>query len=93
MITTTNGKAVFKRPQKIYGLRECEKLISRYYERGGDVYTIEEGVLGLGLMILTGHNLKTTIIKEVYLNCWSSGHTVRMYNECPEKYRKMIEEL
>ena len=75
---------------KLYSLSECEKLINKYVERGGEVYTIEEGCLGLGIMVLTGHNLKTTIIKEVYLNEWSSAHKVRMYNKCPKKYQEII---
>ena len=75
---------------KLYSLSECEKLINKYVERGGEVYTIEEGCLGLGVMVLTCHNLKTTIIKEVYLNEWSSAHKVRMYNNCPKKYQEII---
>ena len=75
---------------KLYSLSECEKLINKYVERGGEVYTIEEGCLGFGVMVLTGHNLKTTIIKEVYLNEWSSAHKVRMYNNCPKKYQEII---
>ena len=75
---------------KLYSLSECEKLINKYVERGGEVYTIEEGSLGLGVMVLTGNNLKTTIITEVYLNEWSSAHKVRMYNKCPKKYQEII---
>lgn len=74
----------------LYSLSDCEKLINKYVERGGEVYTIEEGCLGLGLIVLTGNNLKTTIIKEVYLNEWSSAHKVRMYNKCPKKYQEII---
>jgi len=76
---------------QLYSLSACENLINKYVERGGEVYTIEEGCLGLGLMILTGQDLKTTIIQEVYLNEWSSGHKVRMYNKCPKKYQEMID--
>lgn len=78
---------------QLYSLSACEKLINRYAERGGEIHTIEEGSLGLGLMILTGPDLKTTVIQEVYLNAWSSGHKVRMYNKCPKKYQEMIETL
>lgn len=77
----------------MYSLSACENLISRYVERGGEVLTIQEGCLGLGEMLLYGSGLKTTIIKEVYLNEWSSGYTVRMYNKCPKKYKKYIDEL
>ena len=74
----------------MYSLQACEDLISRYLERGGEVVTIEEGCLGLGLTLLYGAGLKTTIIREVYLNEWSSGHTIRMYNECPKKFQKYM---
>lgn len=43
--------------------------------------------------ILTGENLKTTIIKEYYLNEWSSGCTIRSYKKMPKKYEKVIELL
>lgn len=78
---------------KYYTLGACENLISKYIDAGGEVVTLEEGVLGLGLTMCYGEGLKTAIIKEVYLNEWSSAHTVRMYNETPKKYEKMLEGL
>lgn len=74
----------------LYSLEACEKLIAKYVDKGGEVVTLREGVLGLGTLLCTGDNLKTTIINEVYLNCWSSGHTIRQYNKCPKKYLKII---
>ena len=76
-----------------YTLGACEKLIAEYLNRGGEVVELEEGCLGLGLVICFGENLKTTIIREVYLNAWSSGHTIRMYNTMPKKYELMLEKL
>jgi hypothetical protein len=32
--------------------------------------------------------LKACVIQERYLNPWSSGHSVRFYNELPKKYAK-----
>lgn len=80
------------RQQSTYDLEACENLIQRYYEKGGETVTIEEGCLGLGLVICYGDGLKTAIIKEVYLNEWSSTHTIRMYNKMPKKYEAMIDE-
>lgn len=74
-----------------YTLEACENLINRYYELGGEVVTLEEGCLGLGLVMCYGDGLKTTIIQEVYLNPWSSGHTIRMYKKMPKKYEQMLE--
>lgn len=77
----------------MYTLGVCEDIMDKYYEAGGEVVTLEEGGVGLGLVMCFGDGLKTTIIREVYLNEWSSGHTIRMYNKMPKKYAKMLEEL
>lgn len=77
----------------MYTTTACEELINRYIEAGGEAVTIEEGVLGLGLVVCFGEGLKTAIINEVYINCWSSGHTIRMYNKMPKKYEKMLDEV
>lgn len=76
--------------QSLYGSTAIQKLADKYIEKGGEVVTIEEGILGWGLTICHGENLKTCVIKEVYLNCWSSGHKVRFYNKIPQKYAKML---
>lgn len=74
---------------KVYESSEIDRLIDRYQEKNGEVLQISEGTLGHGELVLSGQGLKTAIIKEVYLNEWSSGHTVRMYNEVPKKYKGM----
>jgi len=65
---------------KLYSSTAVSDLIDRYLEAGGDVETISEGVLGHGHIVLTGPGLKRAVIKERYINAWSSGHSVRMYN-------------
>lgn len=75
----------------IYSLSAVENLIKRYSDKGGYMVEIKEGSLGYGTTILAGEKLKTTIIQEVYLNPWSSGHTVRMYRKCPKKYAKYLQ--
>jgi hypothetical protein len=76
-----------------YTLETCEKLINTYVnEFGGEAVTLREGTLGLGLVLLTADKKKSVIIHEVYLNEWSSGHTIRMYNKLPKKYGKRIHE-
>lgn len=77
----------------MYTLGACEDIINQYIDAGGEVYTIEEGVLGLGLVVCFGEGLKTCIIQERYLNEWSSGHTIRFYNKMPQKYAAMIENM
>ena len=77
---------------KFYTLGTIEGLIKKYIDSGGEVSTLEEGSLGHGTSLL--HNApdkKVIVIKEVYLNSWSSGHTVRMHNRMPKKYEKALE--
>ena len=80
---------------KMYTLEVCENLISKYInDYHGEVTTLSEGVLGLGLVILHNANgKKITVIRERYLNANSSGHTIRQYNKMPEKYNKLLEEI
>ena len=74
-----------------YTLDACNNLINRYFEKGGEVATLEEGTLGLGITMCYGDGLKTAIIIEHYQNEWSSVHTIRMYNKMPKKYEQMLE--
>lgn len=75
-----------------YRLQDCEDLIDRYVnEMNGTATTIEDGCLGLGTVVLhDAPKKKTIIIREVALNEWSSGHTIRMYNKTPKKYQQLI---
>lgn len=75
-------------PAKLYTLDACEKLIDSYVNAlGGRMVTLTDGVLGLGTVLLTGADgMKSVLIREVYLNEWSSAHTVRRYNKLPKKY-------
>ena len=80
---------------KLYDLKTCENLINNYIEQfDGAYYQIYEGSLGLGKILLyNGIGRKSIIIEEVYLNEWSSAHKIRMYNDLPKKYEKLIYEL
>lgn len=85
-------KEMFPPMPKLYTAEPISELINRYLDAGGEMVTLEEGVLGYGLTMLYGEGLKTIIITEVYLNEWSSGHKVRCYNVMPKKYEKMLDE-
>jgi hypothetical protein len=76
---------------RLHSLKVCESTIARYVDAGGSVTTIKEGVLGLGTVLLHsgGDLLKTIVIREVYLNEWNSGHTMRFYNKLPKKYERI----
>jgi len=80
---------------KNFSLKSCEDLIEKYVNIfGGEAFTIDEGCLGLGTVVLTGAiDKKSVLIKEYFINSWSSGHNVKMYNELPKKYKTLIENL
>ena len=74
-----------------------ENLITRYADQGGEIFTLDEGCLGYGTIILHDFNdnkLLSFKIQEYYLNEWSSGHKITTYRKgLPKKYLKMIEEI
>jgi len=68
-------------------LQSCESLITNAIINGCEVTTIEEGCLGLGLVVIDGgEDFYSYVIKEVYLNEWSSSHKIRKYKSLPKKY-------
>lgn len=75
---------------KRYSIKECEDVLDKYTQLGGETYTVEEGSLGLGTIIGTGEGLKSIVIEEHYGNCWSSYHTISLYDELPEKYQELL---
>lgn len=82
---------------KNVSLETAESLVGRYIESGGEMYVAEEGVLGLGTVILFNINkekkLKEFIIQEYFINCWTSGHKVKTYTKgLPKKYEKILAE-
>lgn len=78
---------------KTYTLKAVDKFIDHYLNKGGQVINIKEGSLGYGKLMLICDGLKTAIVNEVYLNEWSSGHTVRQYNKIPKTYKKLLESI
>lgn len=75
---------------KLYSCTAVQQLINHYLDKGGEVREIQEGSLGYGETVLFGEGLKTAVIKERYINQWSSGHTIRLYNKMPKKYEQYI---
>lgn len=75
----------------LYTCKAIESLEKQYTQKDGYViYTLDEGCLGYGLMVMTAPGFKTAIVTETALNEWSSAHKVRFYDKCPEKYAKMV---
>lgn len=77
----------------LYALEAVEQTVNNWIKAGGEISTVEEGVLGWGLTICHGEGLKTAIITEVPLNERSSAHTIRVYKKMPKKYRQMLDDM
>lgn len=76
--------------KNLYSMRAIDNLIRDAVEiYGAEVYALEGSLLDN--YIIAGDKIKTYIVKEVYLNEWSSAYNVRSYNEIPEKYQKVID--
>lgn len=74
---------------KTYTVEAVEKLMKYYLKLGGEVNTIKDGSLtSYGLAVMTAKGKKFCIVREVYLNEWSSGLSVKFYNKLPKKYNK-----
>lgn len=77
----------------VYSISATDAFVYEYTVKGGQIFQISEGCLGLGDLVLFDPRgrMKTYVIREVYLNEQSSGQTIRGYNKMPGKYRKMLE--
>ena len=76
----------------LYDYKQVDALIAKYVDKGGETLQLDEGTLGSGDWLLYDYSgsLKFIVIKEVYLNEWSSAHTIRKYNKIPKKYEKIL---
>lgn len=73
---------------KIYS--NLESYITKYCEKAHDALCYVLSGSLLDNYILTSSDKKIAIIKEHYLNEYSSGHTIRFYNQLPKKYEEVI---
>ena len=79
---------------QLYNLTAVNNLIDRYYQKDPNdtcLWTLTGSLVDNH--IITAPNLKSAVIKEVYLNEWSSAYSIRLYNKLPKKYEKVIELL
>ena len=83
---------IFKKEQKKYSWRDVDNLVKRYTDEGGQVIQLSEGVLQSGNWVLYDPKgrLYAFIIKEIYVNCWTSAQTIRRYNKLPKKYERIV---
>jgi len=72
---------------KLYTNNAVDKIVQQYIDKGGEIEVKKEGCLAsYGLAICSGNGLKFCVIKEKYLNEWSSGNTIQLFNKLPKKY-------
>lgn len=78
--------------RKDYSIEQIENFINDYIDLGGEIFQVGDEVLGLGTIILYNNGTKygNYVIKEVYVNPWSSTHTLTRYTQLPKKYRKIL---
>lgn len=77
-------------------LEWCDKLINRLInDYGYEMIQVEEGSLGLGdvAMMPPSDNCYIFLIREVYLNEWSSGHQCMKCRKLPKEWKKRIAQL
>ena len=80
---------------KYYYTYEQVKNLMQQYDKATNgnyqVYVIDGSLQDN--YIITADGCKTAVIKELYLSCMSSGHTIRMYNKMPQKYQDVVDLL
>ena len=79
--------------QSVYSISSTQEFISSMIEKGWDCVELDEGVLGVGDLVLIAPDDKhyNFVIREVYLNEWSSGQTIRKCAKLSQKILKEIE--
>lgn len=90
---TRSVKEMFPQEKTLYTVSSVEQLIADYVEAGGQVLQMQEGTLGCGDVLLYDEagTLYTFVIREIAINEWSSGHTVRKYRKIPAKYKALVD--
>lgn len=85
---------ILKKEQKTYSFRDVDNLVRKYTDEGGQAVQLSEGTLQSGDWILYDPEgrLCAFVIREIYVNCWTSAQTIRRYNTLPKKYKKLFEQ-
>ena len=79
--------------KNLYTLESINKLISDCVENHGyTIAQIRDGSLGYGkLVLIAPEGYWNFVIEEIYLNPWSSGHSVRKCREISKRLQAEIE--
>lgn len=79
--------------KQMYTLKSIKKLIEDCTGKHGyTIAQIRDGTLGYGKMVLLAPpGYWNFVIEEIYLNEWSSGHTVRKCREISKRLQTEID--
>lgn len=78
---------------QLYSCKAVQETIDTLTGKGWDMLQLDEGGVGYGHIVLLApddqhYNFEIT---EVYLNCWSSGHTIRRFAKASKRIEKDID--
>ena len=78
---------------KIYTIEAAQQAVEHLTNIGYEYIQLSEGVLGIGDCVLLSHDpgKYNFLIREKYLNEWSSGQTIRRFAKVSEKLEEEIE--
>ena len=81
--------------QKLYTISSTDEFISSMISKGWEAVQLDEGTLGVGDWVLIAPTERhwNYIIREVYLNAWSSAQTIRKCRKLSQKILKEIEKV
>lgn len=76
----------------IYSYKVADEIREKFLERA-DAFVYEISGSLVDNYIMGADGCYTFVVRECYLNEWSSGVTIRKYRKIPAKYQKIIELL
>lgn len=81
--------------QNLYTISSTEEFVQSMIKNGWECIQLNEGVLGLGDLVLIAPTERhwNYIIKEQFLNEWSSAQTIRRCRKLSQKILKEIKKV
>lgn len=74
---------------KNYSIKSIEDFIQKYCV---DCLFASDSVIGLGNQIWTMTNGRFFVVREYFINCWTSRHTVRQQSKLSKRQIALIED-
>lgn len=78
---------------KLYNSEVVNGLIEKYERASGWFEIVDDRtvLLDFNVAILGGKDLRYCVIKDVFLNSWSSAYSIKFYNKLPKIYKKLLD--